>query len=153
MRLIDADAFKEYCRTGLNNTKATIRSWSMRAFAEELTESFVRDIDEQPTVRSEYQVNIELTEEQLRELVKKMKNAPIVALSPDPGWIPCSKRFPKQDDLVLCSDRAGYVYYGYWSGLGRDFYTATPLAYDAWQRTPDVVAWMPLPEPWEGDAE
>lgn len=53
MRAIDADAFKDYCRTGLDETKTMIRSGSMRAFAEELTSAFIRDIDEQPTVEPE----------------------------------------------------------------------------------------------------
>ena len=53
MRAIDADAFKDYCKTGLDETKTMIRSGSMRAFAEELTSAFIRDIDEQPTVEPE----------------------------------------------------------------------------------------------------
>ena len=59
MRLIDADAFKEYCKTGLDETKTMIRSGSMRAFAEELTEAFIRDIDEQPTVPQWIPVTVE----------------------------------------------------------------------------------------------
>lgn len=68
-------------------------------------------------------------------------------------WVPCSERFPKQGDLVLCSDRAGCVHYGFWGGFGHNFYTATTAVADGWWRTPDVVAWMEMPEPWEGDAE
>ena len=138
MRLIDADAFKEYCKTGLDETKTMIRSGSMRAFAEELTEAFIRDIDEQPTVRSEYQVNVELTEEQLREFAKKMKNAPIVALSPDPGWIPCSERLPEKQTKVLVVD-FGEVDTAYINSEGRwmDFHG---------DKLKDVTAWMPLPE-------
>ena len=65
--------------------------------------------------------------------------------SAQPGWIPCSERPPKVREWVLCQCRAGimdvlrltedgnwnknYPHVEYMSGF--------------------VIAWMPLPEPWE----
>lgn len=49
-RLINAEAFKKYCRDGFEDNKQLIRSATLRAFAKQLTEDFCKDIDEQATV-------------------------------------------------------------------------------------------------------
>lgn len=51
-RLIEAEAFKKYCRRGYKNTERDFRSGTLRAFARQITEDFCRDIDEQPTVEA-----------------------------------------------------------------------------------------------------
>lgn len=48
MRLIDADAFKEYMRDALEKTRNCFRDNGK--WAEEVTEEFCKDIDEQPTI-------------------------------------------------------------------------------------------------------
>ena len=63
----------------------------------------------------------------------------------DKGWIPCSKEMPKDEEIVLvtCATKKGVrnvnrAYYadGFWHGSGS---------------MSQVVAWMPLPEPWKGE--
>ena len=51
MRLIDADAFKDYIRNALEETKHIYKDNG--EWAKEITESFCKDIDEQPTVMAE----------------------------------------------------------------------------------------------------
>ena len=51
-RLIEAEAFKKYCRRGYKNTEREFRSGTLRAFARQITEDFCKDIDEQPTVEA-----------------------------------------------------------------------------------------------------
>lgn len=51
MRLIDADAFKAYIRSALEDTKHLYKDNA--AWAKEITESFCQDIDEQPTINPE----------------------------------------------------------------------------------------------------
>ena len=53
-------------------------------------------------------------------------------------WIPVTKRLPENDDecLTILEDGLYYV----------QAYSDGEWYYD------DVVAWMPLPKPWEGDA-
>ena len=58
------------------------------------------------------------------------------------AWIPCSERLPEDGDKVLCMTKTkkgnlnhvvGYHYSGGWAcGMNRN-----------------VIAWMPLPEPYE----
>ena len=50
-RLIDADAFKEYMRSALEQTRRCYPDGG--EWAEAVTEEFCRDIDEQPTVEPE----------------------------------------------------------------------------------------------------
>lgn len=51
MRLIDADAFKDYIRDACEDMKHLYKDNG--AWAKEITESFCKDIDEQPTVETE----------------------------------------------------------------------------------------------------
>ena len=45
-RLINAEAFKEYCRKGMKRAKPLFRSGTLRQFAEQLTDDICKDIDE-----------------------------------------------------------------------------------------------------------
>ena len=66
--------------------------------------------------------------------------------SAQPGWIPCSERLPKLNGYYLTTIK--------W---GEDFYEVDCYEYDShykeWNEVEDfggtVVAWMPLPKPWE----
>lgn len=68
-------------------------------------------------------------------------------------WIPVSDRLPENDDWVIVTilDEWGdtpweYTDFGWYLEAGNCW------VIDAKQRT-DVIAWMPLPEPWEGKEE
>lgn len=49
MRLIDADAFKEYIKNGFQDAMNLFKNEEGRDVARQITEAFCRDIDEQPT--------------------------------------------------------------------------------------------------------
>ena len=51
MRLIDADAFKEYLKNAYEEVKHVYTDGGV--FAWRITEDFCRDIDEQPTINAE----------------------------------------------------------------------------------------------------
>ena len=94
--------------------------------------------------------------------ISDVKHAPTI--EPDPHWIPCNKRLPEWKTRVLFYlEKECYYDYpepqyvtDWWiqEGLFDDKYGA--YVYDS----PDigkgipkdyVVAWMPLPKPWEGE--
>lgn len=77
MRLIDADAFKEYIKGEIDGLILP-KDQAVKVIA--ITKSFLKDIDEQPTVE-----------------------IPLVE------WIPCSERLPEEDGrfLVFLPDRKG----------------------------------------------
>ena len=58
-------------------------------------------------------------------------------------WIPCSKRLPTNYDNLLICQSDGYVNVGYYSL--NEFKDVNSYPYK------DVVAWMPLPEPYKGE--
>jgi len=66
-------------------------------------------------------------------------------------WIPVTERLPKDDDwqLVTILDESGDSPYRY-SDFGWYLEAAKCWIVEADQRT-DIVAWMPLPEPWKGE--
>ena len=73
--------------------------------------------------------------------------------SAQPGWIPVTEKCPEIGQIVLCSLKTRR-YYG---RIHVCKYRAADKYYDHsyfdWDHNgfPDVVAWMPLPKPWEGE--
>lgn len=63
MRLIDADAFKEYIINGFKDAMNLFKNEEGRDVARQITEDFCRDIDEQPTAYDVDKVVEQLEEE------------------------------------------------------------------------------------------
>ena len=61
-------------------------------------------------------------------------------------WIPCSERLPKNRLCVL-------VTYKYEYGLIDHGITWYGQAEGKWNTSREVIAWMPLPEPYKGEQE
>lgn len=61
-------------------------------------------------------------------------------------WIPCSERLPKQGQEVICQCRARIIKVLKLDANG-DWYQDADHCY----MSGFVIAWMPLPEPYEGD--
>lgn len=68
-------------------------------------------------------------------------------------WIPVSESVPKNDDWVIVTilDEWGDTPWTY-TDFGWYLEAANCWIIDAVQRT-DVIAWMPLPQPWEGEKD
>ena len=78
MRAIDADAFKDYIRGACEDMKHLFKDNA--DFAKLITESFCKDIDEQPTIQ------------------------------PEPHWIPVEQALPEDDTVVLVCGKSGGIY-------------------------------------------
>ena len=88
--------------------------------------------------------------EALKMLIDKIEHSPTIDLA-KPHWIPCSERLPEDGKEVYVT-----------SGKGRWAFTTEgkfSRRFGGWVSAWDndalsyVVAWMPEPEPWRGDAE
>lgn len=66
-----------------------------------------------------------------------------------PKWIPCSERLPSENVEVLVCDKDGTmeVCDREYFDRGRGILWTDKNGEECWL---DVVAWMPLPEPWKG---
>lgn len=108
---------------------------------------FERVIDRQPSAQPEIKciAKIMLTEEQVQEAFEKAKKEILVAQS-EPKWIPVSERYPEPDERVLVTD--GYCYYVWdcMSNRAEGYFWEDESGY--YHNKYDVVAWMPLPEPY-----
>lgn len=78
--------------------------------------------------------------------------------SAEPGWIPCSERLPEEDHWLGGSGRqfSDEVLVSVANYDDEDIWTYISQTIDGeWMlelpRHCKIVAWMPLPEPWEGD--
>ena len=132
MRAIDADAFKDYIRGACEDMKHLYKDNG--AWAKEITESFCKDIDEQPTIHLE------------------------------PHWIPVTERLPEEnylDDGYVEPSQPVLVYMSYhtckisryWGNRkskGTSDYVI-PDWMDLEEYDGDnVIAWRELPEPYKG---
>lgn len=61
------------------------------------------------------------------------------------GWIPCSVRLPEEEADVLLSLRSLDVYTGFRANAEGCFY----IDGDGYVEYENVIAWMPLPEPYK----
>lgn len=59
------------------------------------------------------------------------------------NWIPCSDGLPEKDGEYLVTD----------NGWPITTVEVDVLCGGTWVSNDNVVAWMPLPEPWEGEQE
>ena len=60
------------------------------------------------------------------------------------GWIPCSERMPKENQIVLVFTEKG--------GIDTDFYGRHCNGFVKLKGRPEkAVAWIPLPEPYNGE--
>ena len=91
----------------------------------------------------------------INDFEEKLKSMPTV--DAEPQWIPVSERLPDDDDYkpfsyyedgaVLFSTKNGKVGFGW-------YYESTKEWANEDDRTPgEVVAWMPLPKPYEVEYE
>ena len=70
--------------------------------------------------------------------LETINNAPTI--DSEPHWIPCSERLPEKDGYYLTTTCYRQVYCDFWNE-------------DHFDRTEAVIAWMPLPEPYEGEGD
>ncbi len=89
---------------------------------------------------------------QLAEWLKDYKR--LIEQEPQTGWIPVSERLPKKSGDYWCT-------FGGTNLTGSDYYTTEsdakkifddPEEYTGW-RAQNVIAWMPLPEPYKAESE
>lgn len=76
-----------------------------------------------------------------------LKKIPSVPPSAQPGWIPCSERLPEEEtDVLICNVNGSIaISRGSYSTEVKDDF----IWYTSGWRFGKVIAWMPLPKPWE----
>ena len=84
----------------------------------------------------------------LGAIMRLINNEPEVqSAQPEQRWIPCSEKLPDKDGLYLVTDDSGGVKETHESWF-IECYDGT-LSWDL----ANVTAWMPLPEPYQSEAE
>lgn len=104
------------------------------------------------------------------EAIEKLKSYDPMSMMPalqmaikaleEPHWIPCSERLPEEGNSVLIT-REPFKIKGYEQEVIKAKRSVDPRSGEIEWWSPEfgtlttkaVLAWMPLPEPWRGDAE
>ena len=127
-----------------------------------LIESYIADVKDLPAAQPQAKciAKITLNEEQLRDAVEKAK---CEILASQPQWIPCSERLPGYGVSVLTYDGHCFCVEKRIPTIRDD--KGEPLTGDWWVsddydeydsdyypnlRDGACIAWMPLPEPYDG---
>ena len=138
MRLIDADAFKEYICNAYEQVKHMYPDGG--EWARQITEDFCKDIDDQPTVETESQWI------PCSERLPEEHDSIFSKLYGTEKWRNAMFRRLSRTVIVTVEFKDGtrqtapcHTIDGEWNqsmkGMGK------------------VLAWMPLPEPWGGDSD
>ena len=80
------------------------------------------------------------------QCLNAVEDAPTI--NPQPHWIPCSERLPKQGQEVICQCRASIIKVLKLDANG-DWYQDANHCYMGGF----VIAWMPLPSPYREEAD
>ena len=137
----------------LKNT-AWLGSDADRVATEEAVQTAIEALKER---RPMFYISNTVEQEKLKDMTKNFppmfvtSDTEKIELIREQQWIPCSERLPKDDDwqIVTILDERGDTPYRY-SDFGWYLNRAECWIIDAEQRT-DVIAWMPLPEPYKGE--
>lgn len=83
----------------------------------------------------------------LADTIKEKTKADFIALCADENssenpkkWIPVSERLPEENGYYLTTTMYHEVYCDFWEE-------------DRFNRTEEIIAWMPLPEPYKAESE
>ena len=101
---------------------------------EKILERLEREIAGKPTP-DEYNNGINRAYSIVKEVAEEYKG----------GWIPCSEQLPEEEADVLLSLRSLDVYTGFRANAEGCFY----IDGDGYVEYENVIAWMPLPEPYK----
>lgn len=128
MRLIDADAFSEFLKDAVKQQKYENTKIDRLLTVADVIEAVISELEGTSLVG--------------------FKNAPTI--EPEPHWIPCSERYPEQDERVFVA--IGDYDYFVWdcmSNRGDDYFWEDEQGF--YHNKYEVIAWMPMPEPYRGE--
>ena len=84
------------------------------------------------------------------DMVEKWKLHPIdFEISSEPQWIPVSKKLPNKNDYVIVTTKYGVVIeaqFEVWNSGVKEWWIDNDNSFEF----DDVVAWMPMPQPYRG---
>lgn len=100
-------------------------------------------INRQAAINALENTECELLPEEWDELTDAIMNVP--SAQPEPQWIPCNERLPEHYDWYLVSNKETS-----WIALWKD---GVFLSVSGYFEFNDIIAWMPLPEPYRKDGE
>ena len=113
----------------------------MKKAFENILERLERDIAGKPTPE-EYNNGINRAYQIVQEVAEEFATDTNVGTN---GWIACSERLPEEEADVLLSLRSLDVYTGFRANAEGCFY----IDGDGYVEYENVIAWMPLPEPYK----
>lgn len=80
----------------------------------------------------------------------------LTPVKPEPKWIPVTERLPEDNRQVLVYAQSTHFVLAKYDEMREDDgkYRKQWVTFDAWKPyyiIENVIAWMPLPEPWRGE--
>lgn len=101
-------------------------------------------------------MSVEYDAKTVQRCIEIVSNSPTVdtpTVDTEPHWIPCSERLPEKEvDVLCCRDNKTMAIMHFNPVLTTRYPKGFSLVKNAFSwRQDNVVAWMPLPKPYEGD--
>ena len=94
-------------------------------------------------------IDCEIDHPKYQDTLRQLINLAPTVERPQGEWIPCSERLPEAGQVVIVSDVRGDVYEYTMNPLNVDKYIDDKWTFMGYE----ILAWMPLPEPYKGEGE
>lgn len=97
----------------------------------------------------------EIADRKIIDIIREQPTVEIVNEVPkDGGWIPCSDRLPEKNVHVLVTMEDGNMYVAeHISKVMIGTLECRWRTFSAYFASDDIIAWMPLPEPYQKEGE
>lgn len=123
-------------------------------FSEEQIQTLVEALTDKDAVSRKTVLSVVKSPRSQQQMINMIEGLPPV--TPANRWIPVSERLPEKSGMYIVTDKVFSLVDSEHTGRFKRMTEQVEFCNGKWQRATrfyEIVAWMPLPEPYKGESE